>query len=221
MDVDVEGTRVLIVDDHQLILEGLEYVLERDGMEVVGRASTGRKAIELTRTCEPDVILLDIRMPDMDGLDALAAIKSSKSDVIVIILTSYRNPEYFYRAIALGAAGFLVKEGAPSQIVQAIRTIRNGESIIDRQILRDSLRALSATTKVTSSPDSFDIPSLTEQELRILTLIAEGLTNSDIAEVLTVSPNTVKTHVRNIFVKLGVSDRTQAAIWAIRRGLVA
>ena len=221
MDVDVEGTRVLIVDDHQLILEGLEYVLERDGMEVVGRASTGRKAIELTRTCEPDVVLLDIRMPDMDGLEALAAIKSSKSDAIVIILTSYRNPEYFYRAIALGAAGFLMKEGTSSQIVHAIRTIRNGESIIDRQVLRDSLRALSATTKAASSTDNLDIPSLTEQEVRILTLIAEGLTNSDIAEVLTVSLNTVKTHVRNIFVKLGVSDRTQAAIWAIRRGLVA
>lgn len=219
--MDVEGTRVLIVDDHQLILEGLEYILEKDGMEIVGRAATGRKAIELTRTCEPDVILLDIRMPDMDGLEALAAIKASKSEAIVIILTSYKNPEYFYRAIALGAAGFLAKEGAPSQIVHAIRTIRNGESIIDSQVLRDSLRALSATTKVTSSPSSFDIPSLTEQELRILTLIAEGLTNADIAEVLTVSPNTVKTHVRNIFVKLGVSDRTQAAIWAIRRGLVA
>ena len=215
------ATRVLIVDDHRLILEGLQYILEKDGMEVVGRATTGRQAMEMARTCEPDVVLLDIRMPDIDGLEALAGIKSSKPDAAVIILTSYRNPEYFYRAIASGAAGFLMKEGSPSQITHAIRTVLEGESIIDRQVLRDSLKALSATTKKTSSADNIDIPSLTEQEIRILTLIAEGLTNSDIAEVLTVSPNTVKTHVHNIFVKLGVSDRTQAAIWAIRRGLVA
>ncbi len=215
------ATRVLIVDDHRLILEGLQYLLEKEGMEIVGRATTGRQAMEMARTCEPDVVLLDIRMPDIDGLEALSAIKSSKPDAAVIILTSYRNPEYFYRAIASGAAGFLMKEGAPSQITHAIRTVLAGESIIDRQVLRDSLKALSATTKRTSSADNLDIPSLTEQEIRILTMIAEGLTNSDIAEVLTVSPNTVKTHVRNIFVKLGVSDRTQAAIWAIRRGLVA
>ncbi len=215
------ATRVLIVDDHRLILEGLQYVLEKDGMEVVGRATTGRQAMEMARTCEPDVVLLDIRMPDIDGLEALAGIKASKPDAAVIILTSYRNPEYFYRAIASGAAGFLMKEGSPSQITQAIRTVLEGESIIDRQVLRDSLKALSATTKKTSSAANIDIPSLTEQEIRILTLIAEGLTNSEIAEVLTVSPNTVKTHVHNIFVKLGVSDRTQAAIWAIRRGLVA
>jgi DNA-binding NarL/FixJ family response regulator len=213
--------RVLIVDDHRLILEGLQYVLEKEGMEVVGRATTGRQAMEMARTCEPDVVLLDIRMPDIDGLEALSAIKSSKSDVAVIILTSYRNPEYFYRAIASGAAGFLMKEGSPSQISHAIRTVLAGESIINSQVLRDSLKALSATTKRASSAENLDIPSLTEQEIRILTLIAEGLTNSDIAEVLTVSPNTVKTHVRNVFVKLGVSDRTQAAIWAIRRGLVA
>ena len=215
------ATRVLIVDDHGLILEGLQYVLEKDGMEVVGRATTGRQAMEMVRTCEPDVVLLDIRMPDIDGLEALAAIKSSKPDAAVIILTSYRNPEYFYRAIASGAAGFLLKEGSPSQITHAIRTVLEGDSIIDRQVLRDSLKALSATTKITSSAEPLNVPSLTEQEVRILTLIAEGLTNSDIAEVLTVSPNTVKTHVHNTFVKLGVSDRTQAAIWAIRRGLVA
>jgi DNA-binding NarL/FixJ family response regulator len=215
------ATRVLIVDDHRLILDGLQYILEKEGMDVVGRATTGRQAMEMARTCEPDVVLLDIRMPDIDGLEALAAIKSSNPDAAVIILTSYRNPEYFYRAIASGAAGFLMKEGSPSQITHAIRTVLEGESIIDRQVLRDSLKALSATTKRTSSADNLDIPSLTEQEIRILTMIAEGLTNSDIAEVLTVSPNTVKTHVRNIFAKLGVSDRTQAAIWAIRRGLVA
>jgi len=219
--MDDSATRVLIVDDHRLILEGLQYVLEKEGMEVVGVATTGRQAMEMARTCEPDIVLLDIRMPDMDGIEALAAIKSSKSDAAVIILTSYKNPEYFYRAIALGAAGFLMKEGAPSQIAHAIRTVLAGESIIDRQVLRDSLKALSTTTKRTSSAEPLNIPSLTEQEIRILTLIAEGLTNMDIAEVLTVSQNTVKTHVHNVFVKLGVSDRTQAAIWAIRRGLVA
>lgn len=219
--MDDQETKVLIVDDHHIILDGLECVLEREGMEIVGRATTGREAIKLMHTCDPDVVLLDIRMPDMDGLEALAAIKSKKSDAVVIILTSYRNPEYFYRAIVLGAAGFLIKETHSDHIVQAIKTIRDGESIIDRQTLRDSLRALSATTNMTSSVDNLDTPSLTEQEVRILTLIAEGLTNSDIAETLTVSLNTVKTHVRNIFVKLGVSDRTQAAIWAIRRGLVA
>ena len=219
--MDDSATRVLIVDDHRLILEGLQYVLEKEGMEVVGVATTGRQAMQTDKSLGLDIVLLDIRMPDMDGIEALAAIKSSKSDAAVIILTSYKNPEYFYRAIALGAAGFLMKEGAPSQIAHAIRTVLAGESIIDRQVLRDSLKALSATTKRTSSAEPLNIPSLTEQEIRILTLIAEGLTNADIAEVLTVSPNTVKTHVHNTFVKLGVSDRTQAAIWAIRRGLVA
>jgi DNA-binding NarL/FixJ family response regulator len=213
--------RVLIADDHYLILDGLEAVLEKEGMEIVGRAMTGRRALELTRENDPDVVLLDIRMPDMDGLEALAAIKSSKSDAIVIMLTSYRNPEYLYRAIVLGAAGFIVKESKPDQIVKAIQMSCNGNSIIDRQILKDALQALSETTDLRNDTAKLNIPSLTEQELLILTLIAEGLTNADIAERLTVSLNTVKTHVSNIFVKLDVSDRTQAAIWAIRHGIVS
>ena len=213
-------TKVLIVDDHGLIREGLQYVLEREGLDVVGRASTGREAVELATKNEPDVILLDIRMPDMDGLEALAAIKSTKPEVMVIMLTSYRNPEYLYRAIALGAAGFLTKDGDPRQIVKAIHTLAEGESIVDRKILHDALKALSASTQPVVRMAAEDTPSLTEQEIRILTLIAEGLTNSNIAGTLCISLNTVKTHVRNIFVKLGVSDRTQAAIWAIRRGLV-
>lgn len=217
-----DAPTILIADDHGLIREGLHIVLERDGMKVVGVAATGRQAVEMTQSLQPDVVILDIRMPDMDGLEALAAIKSARPETTVLMLTSYGNPEYLYRSISLGAAGFLTKEGHPKQIAQAIRTVIEGESIIDSQLLRDSLKALSAVTgKPSGRTSKLDVPSLTEQEIRILTLIAEGLTNADIAEVLCVSPNTVKTHVHNIFVKLGVSDRTQAALWGIRRGLVA
>jgi len=217
-----DAPTILVADDHGLIREGLKIVLERDGMRVVGFAATGRQAVEMTQSLEPDVVILDIRMPDMDGLEALAAIKSARPETTVLMLTSYGNPEYLYRSISLGAAGFLTKEGDPNQISQAIRTVIEGESIIDSKLLRDSLKALSAATgKPSRGMKKMDVPSLTEQEIRILTLIAEGLTNADIADALCVSPNTVKTHVHNIFVKLGVSDRTQAALWAIRRGLVA
>jgi len=132
--------KVLIVDDHGLILEGLQIVIEREGMEVVGQATTGRQALAMTKECKPDVVLLDIRMPDMDGLEALAAIKSSTPSTTVIILTSYGNPEYFYRAIGLGAAGFLTKEGSPKQIAKAIRMVIEGESIVDGQLLKDSIK---------------------------------------------------------------------------------
>lgn len=140
----------------------------------------------------------------------------------MIILTSFPNPEYLYRAVSMGAAGFLNKDTEPDQIARAIHTVIGGESFIDRQLLRDSLKALNTETR--SGPTrkrQMDMPSLTERETHILTLIAEGFTNTDIAEVFFVSPNTVKTHVRHIFVKLCVLDRTQAAIWAIRRGIVA
>lgn len=216
-----QASTVLIADDHGIVLEGLQLVLERGGLEVVGKVGTGRQAVAETLEKEPDIVILDIRMPDMDGLEALAAIKSTRPKTTVLLLTAFPNPEYLYRAIILGAAGFLNKNTGPDQITRAVKTIIRGESIIDRQLLRDSLKALRTEIRSGSSKDNIDIPSLTEREIRILTLIAEGLTNADIADTLCVSQNTVKTHIRNIFSKLGVSDRTQAAIWAIRNGLVA
>jgi len=156
-------------------------------------------------------------MPDMDGLQALAAIKASCPDTSVIILTSFNTPEYITRAISLGAAGYLMKDTTSEGVINAIRTVASGEAILDMEILELVIKELSQATRPTSLRE--EIPALTPQEVRVLQLITEGLNNSTIAEILSLSPNTVKSHVRNIFSKLGVSDRTQAAIWAIRRGL--
>ncbi len=209
--------RVLIADDHCLFVEGLNMVLNRDGIQVVGSALTGRQTIDLTSKLKPHVVLLDIRMPDMDGLQALAALKASCPETSVIILTSYNTPEYITRAISLGAAGYLMKDTTSEGVINAIRTVASGEAILDMDILEQVINELSEATRPTSLRD--EIPALTPQEVRILQLITEGLNNGTIAEILSLSPNTVKSHVRNIFSKLGVSDRTQAAIWAIRRGL--
>lgn len=209
--------RVLIADDHQLFVEGLNMVLNRDGIKIVGASRTGRQTVELTSQLKPHVVLLDIRMPDMDGLQALAAIKASCPDTSVIILTSFNTPEYITRAISLGAAGYLMKDTTSEGVINAIRTVASGEAILDMEILELVIKELSQATRPTSLRE--EIPALTPQEVRILQLITEGLNNGTIAEILSLSPNTVKSHVRNIFIKLGVSDRTQAAIWAIRRGL--
>lgn len=211
--------RVLIADDYCLFVEGLQLLINRDGIEVVGSALTGRQTIALTSQLKPDVVLLDIRMPDMDGLQALSAIKASCPETSIIILTSFNTPEYITRAISLGAAGYLMKDTTSESLINAIRTVASGEAILDMDILEQVIKELSRATRPSTLRD--DIPALTPQEIRVLQLITEGLSNGTIAEILTLSPNTVKTHVRNIFSKLGVSDRTQAAIWAIRRGISA
>jgi DNA-binding NarL/FixJ family response regulator len=213
--------RVVIADDHGLICEGLRMVLERGGMEVVGVASTGRQAVELAATTKPEVLILDIRMPDMDGLEALAEVKNQGLPVSVIMLTSFDTPEYLAQAVARGAAGFLSKSADVKGIPEAVRAVAAGEAIVDRQLLQ---AALDTSTRPTMEERGFPRRSandLTEQELRVLKLVAEGLDNSSIAASLGVSRNTVKTHVHNIFSKLGVSDRTQAAILAMRMGLAS
>jgi len=213
--------RVVIADDHGLICEGLRMVLERGGMEVVGVASTGRRAVELTATAKPDVLILDIRMPDMDGLEALSEVKNQGLPASVIMLTSFDTPEFLAQAVARGAAGFLSKSADVKGIPEAVRAVAAGEAIVDRQLLQ---AALDTSTRAASEDRGYSRRSahdLTEQELRVLKLVAEGRDNSAIAASLGVSRNTVKTHVHNIFSKLGVSDRTQAAILAMRMGLTS
>lgn len=213
-------TRVLIADDHGIIVEGLRLYLQRDGIDVVGVAQTGRQAIELVQALKPDVVLLDIRMPDMDGLQALAAIKSGPVQTSVIILTGFVRIEYLTRAITLGASGFLSKDVDPDRIPQAIKVVSSGDSIIDREVLQEAIQEFYFVGGSDPQQPASTLQPLTNQELRVLRFIGEGLNNESIAQMLTVSRNTVKAHVSAILSKLGLSDRTQAAIWAVRHGLV-
>ena len=207
--------RVIIADDHGVVRAGLRGLLVAAGLDVIAEAGTGAEAVALARELRPDVVLLDVRMPEMDGLQALAAIKAEMPDISVVMLTVYASTEYLSRAIAAGAAGYLLKDAEPDEIVRVGRAAAEGDRVIDASLLQSVLEH----TPVVEG-DALRQADLTHQELRVLKLIALGLNNDAIAEALVVSRNTVKTHVRHIFEKLGVSDRTQAAIWAVRNGLV-
>jgi DNA-binding NarL/FixJ family response regulator len=216
-----DKVRVLIADDHRLVSLGLRMVLERAGMEVVGEAATGRLAVEMAEEFKPDVVLLDILMPDMDGLQALGAMRSSVPQASIIIITAYARPDFLARAVAMGAAGYITKDEDPAKIPVAVRAVVDGEAIVNRELLEMALRELSETAKAHPGAPGLAAPTLTPQQKRVLTLIAEGLDNDTIAQTLSVSKNTVKTHVREIFQKLGVTDRTQAAVWALRNGFLS
>ncbi len=214
---------VLIADDHGVVRAGLRAMLEREGLQVVAEAATGREAIEKVRTHRPRVVLLDIRMPDLDGLQALSAMKTAWPETAVIVLTSHASPAYLSRAINLGAAGFLSKDVDPDTIPDKVRAAAEGNHLLDRDLLRMALASATARP-APHRPDEGPAPAplpddlLTEAELRVLRLVGQGLDNTAIARTLSLSPNTVKTHVRHIFEKLHVSDRTQAALWAVRHG---
>jgi NarL family two-component system response regulator LiaR len=211
--------RVLIVDDHGIVREGLRGLLTRPGIQVVGEADSGANAVELARQLQPDVVLLDIRMREGDGLQALPQIKAVSPSTSVIMLTTYANPGYLARAISSGASGYLSKEVNPEQIVRAVRTVAAGDELIDRDLLQAALAQAVDLSSPDPEPTELQAESLSEREIEVLRLMVAGMNNAVIAETLNVSLATVKTHVRHILEKLHVSDRTQAALWAVRHGI--
>ena len=216
--------RVLIADDHTMLCEGLRLYLSDPDLEVIGIAADGQQALEMTLEQKPDVLLLDLRMPKMDGFQALTAIKEARSETNIIILTAFPTNENLTESFRLGASGFLSKASDPAHLPAAIRVVAAGDAIVDRDLLQGAVRAMSepARPSIRESVGAVfeeGMPDLTKQESKVLTLIADGLENKGIAEMLHVSNNTVKTHMRNIYSKLGVNGRTQAAIWAMRNGI--
>jgi DNA-binding NarL/FixJ family response regulator len=218
--VDEQPIRVAIVDDHGIVRQGLRALLTRPGIEVVGEADSGQAAVALASLEQPDVMLLDIRMKDGDGLQSLALIKAASPKTSVIMLTTYANPGYLARAINDGAAGYLSKETEPDQIVRAVRAAVSGELLIDRSLLHAALVNAIDLSVPTPEPVEMEVEPLSEREHEVLRLMAQGFSNQAIADTLTISLPTVKTHVQHILQKLHVSDRTQAALLAVRLRLI-
>jgi DNA-binding NarL/FixJ family response regulator len=209
--------RVLVVDDQALVRSGFRMILEaQEDIDVVGEAENGRDAIEVAAVNSADVILMDVRMPELDGIEATARILTARPETRVLILTTFDLDEYVARALRAGASGFLLKDVRPAQLVDAIRVIARGDALLAPTVTRRLLDRFA--TVLERSPVELDV--LTDRELEILKLVAEGLSNAEIAERLVLGESTVKTHVSAMLRKLGLRDRVQAVIAAYDAGLV-
>ena len=213
-------TSVLIADDQALVRDGFRLILELAGLEVVGEAADGAQALELARRHEPDVVLMDVRMPNMDGIEATRRIGLAGIRTKVLVLTTFDLDEHVYEALRAGASGFLLKDTPPEQLVAAIHVIADGEALLSPSITR---RVISEFVKGTGPQPQAQFPrlaDLTARELEVMKAIARGLSNAEIAKELFVSETTVKTHVARILMKLGLRDRVQAVVLAYEAGVV-
>ncbi len=209
---------VLIADDHAMVRQGLKQILELEkDIVVVAQASNGDEAINLARSLKPDVILMDINMPGKNGLQAIGEIKQEKMISRIIVLTIHEDREYLFKTLQMGAEGYVLKDAEPSVLIEAIRSVNNGQSYIQQNMTKELVREFNRVTL--NEKEKGEENSLTTREIEVLELIAEGMINKEIAKKLFISEKTVKNHVSNIFRKLEVSDRTQAAIYAFKHNI--
>lgn len=207
--------RLLIADDHEVVRHGLTSLLADTDIQVVGEATNGEEVLVRARELKPDIVLLDIRMGETDGLKALEQFRQEQPKLPILVLSMYDNPTYTARAVALGANGYLLKGCSRDELIEAIRIVAAGHDMWTR----DELRRVSGALATPRLQGDIEVP-LTRREAEVLAMVSQGLTNKEIAKALFISPETVKEHVQRILKKIGVADRTQAAVWAVRKGLV-
>jgi len=206
--------RILITDDHAVVREGLQKLISTEpGMEVVGEAADGVEAVEIACALKPDVILMDMVMPRMGGLEAIQKIKEECPDANILVLTSFSDDETVFPAIKAGALGYLLKNTTPDILLNSIRDVHKGNSSISTDIANKLMSELQRRSDLPLTEDP-----LTEREMDVLNLVAQGMTNQEIADQLVISEGTVRTHVSNILSKLHLANRTQAALYALREG---
>jgi DNA-binding NarL/FixJ family response regulator len=211
--------RVLIVDDDELMRAGLRGVLSNDAaIEVVGEAGDGRVAVYRTRLLKPDVVLMDVRMPDLDGISATRDVLAAFPDVKVVIVTTFEEDDYIFGALSAGASGFLLKRTRPEELVAAIHTIAAGDSLLSPSVTSRVIRRMAQHPAPDASRDA-RLDELTPREREVLELMARGLSNGEIATTLVIEESTIKTHVKRILAKLAVRDRVQAVIFAYETGV--
>lgn len=214
----IKKINVLIADDHAMLRQGIKQILELESdIAVVAQASNGEEAVRLARIHKPDVILMDINMPGTNGLQAIKEIKDEKLSSKIIVLTIHEDREYLFKTLQMGAEGYVLKDAEPSVLIDAIRNVERGQSFIQPNMTRELVKEFNRVTL--HEKERNDENSLTSREIEVLELIAEGMINKEIAKQLYISEKTVKNHVSNIFKKLDVSDRTQAAIYAFKHNI--
>lgn len=211
-------TRILLADDHAAVRAGFAMILGAAGFEIVGEAADGREAVALAARLEPDVILMDVQMPDLGGIDATREILAGEGNPAIVVVTTFDHDEYLFAALDAGASGFLLKTAGPEDLVNAVRVVAAGDALLAPEVTRRVIARHSGTSPSTSTGTASEV-DLTDRERDVLHLLAQAMSNAEIAGELVIGEATVKTHVSNLLLKLGARDRVAAAVWAHRHGM--